>query len=500
MIISNINYRQNLFIFLSGCSSALALPPIFLFPFWIFSICALLHYISEASDVKHALKFGFLWGFGHFLFGLYWISNGPATYSQEFWWAIPLALFGIPLILALFTSLISCISWFFSKKSSFSIYFAIIWVFFEWVREWLFTGFPWNSVNYMLHFSDILIQTSALWGPYGQSLFTIFFAVSFYDLYYHASKKNFLLAILWLFFIVIYGFIKLEDNETKHEYRYYIRLVQPSTIQGQKWNYDLFIKELDKLVTLSNEPSVHKIDLVIWPESAVIVSPNHKFILDKLTEATKDNKILLTGGEIEKGRKNYTSIYAVNNSGNIISEAHKYHLVPFGEYIPLQWLWPNIKKLTPGLLDWDHGDKNSMIQIDNLKIMPLICYEGLFASEVNSRFFRDIDFFVHITNDSFYGNTTGPYQHFEQSRARAVEHNRPLLRVGSNGISAFIDKKGRVTKKINLNQIGILDDFIEIVDKDLTAYSRHGSIVVVIMTWILCIYGCFSQKRQNHTT
>jgi apolipoprotein N-acyltransferase len=493
MLVPKINSKPNLLIFITGCLSALAFPPIFLFPFWILSICILLNYIFNAQSFKSAFTIGLLWGFGHFLAGLYWVANGPATYAEEFWWAIPLALFGIPFELAFFVAFISGISWLFRQSRSFTIYFVLFWVLFEWIREWIFTGFPWNSVNYVLHFSDFLIQTSSIWGAYGQSLFVMFFSASFYDLYYNSDKRNFSLGVVWLCFIGSYGLIVLSD-EVQYS-KTYVRIVQPSTIQGQKWNYDSFMREFDKLIELSNLPSENKIDIVIWPESAVIVPTKYQFILDKFKEVTYDGKVLLTGGEVEEGGKNYTSIYAVNSNGEIISAAHKYHLVPFGEYMPLKKIFPHIKKLTPGVIDWDHGDKNSRIEINDLKILPLICYEGLFASEVSGRFFHDANFFVHITNDSFYGNSTGPYQHFEQSRARAVEHNRPLVRVGSNGISAFIDSKGRVVKKFDLNNVGVLDSFVPAFGDNVTIYSKSPWFVVVILVGFLYFYGYFARKR-----
>jgi apolipoprotein N-acyltransferase len=488
-----IKLRPPLLVFFAGCLSSLALPPVFFFPFWFFSICVLLNHILKAENFLSAFKIGFFWGFGHFLVGLYWVAYGPATYVEDFWWAVPMALFGVPCYLAFFVAFISCISWFFRHEQLFSLYFAVIWVFFEWVREWIFTGFPWNSANYILHFSEILMQTSAIWGGGGQSLFVMFLSISIYDFYYKSDERNFVLASLWFTGVAIYGVLQLKE-ETKLS-DIYVRLVQPSTVQEGKWNYSSFITELDKLINLSNLPSEHKIDLVIWPESAVIVPTKHQFILDKISQVASDGRILITGGEIEENGKFYTSIYAVNGDGNIVSRSHKYHLVPFGEYMPMRALFPNLKKLTPGFVDWDPGDKNSKIEVKELKILPLICYEALFASEVRDRFIQNADFFIHITNDSYYGNSSGPYQHFEQSRARAVEHNVPLVRVGSNGISAIIDSKGRVVKKNDLNYKGILDYFVPKNDFTITTYSSYGNLILIGLVWFLHFVARLMRKK-----
>ena len=442
--------------FAIGAISSLSLPPLFLFSFWILGICYLMNKINTSNNIQSVFKSIYLWGFGHFATSLYWIIGGPATYYEDFWWAIPFALFGLPLILAFFLASISTLTWYLRKSKFFSLSFTFIWTFFEWIKEWIFTGFPWNSVNYILHFSDVLIQTSAIWGTYGQIFITMFISTSIYDLYYKRNRITFFLSYIIIISISIYGYISLQEKTTYS--KTYVRLVQPSTIQHDKWNYQLFIDELDKLIELSNLPSENPIDLVIWPEAAVILPTKYQKILDKISSAADINKILITGGEIEEDNKLYTSIYALNHKAEIISFAHKHHLVPFGEYIPLRRFFPWVKKITPGLMDFTPGKVGTLLKVKELNIYPFICYEALFPSEIPKN--HKADFFIHITNDSYYGNTSGPYQHLEQSRARAIENNIPLLRVGSNGISAIIDNKGRILEQIPLNHIGIIDSFI----------------------------------------
>lgn len=477
-----------------GACSSLIFAPYFCLPF-MFTLSALCYQVHKSDSRKNAAIYGFVFGFGHFVTGLYWISIGVSVYIEDFWWALPFALFGLPIILACFTSLACFVSWYARNNQYYNIIFCTFWVFFEWVRSWIFTGFPWNLLGYSIAFSDTLSQIVSVISIYGIGFIIIYIAIVPYYLLVNDYNKfiiSLLTSLIIVAIIYTYGALRLDANQTQFS-DIKIRIVQPSIPQISKWDVDAFWRNLDvhiALSTLEGQP-----DLIIWSESALVVPYHYPAIKAKLLQMLGETKaILLTGGVTETNKQDsaykiYTSLYALQNNGDILFTYHKSHLVPFGEYMPLRHILP-LKKLTAGFVDYTAGNREIMhIEKLKLSIKPLICYESIFPAEVRTS--NDLaDVIVNVTNDAWYGNSSGPYQHFYISKMRAIENGIPLIRVANNGISAIIDSIGRVISKLNLNSTWVIDSALPQKISTSTIYSMFGDITAVIALLLTLLIHC----------
>ena len=176
----------------------------------------------------------------------------------------------------------------------------------------------------------------------------------------------------------------------------------------------------------------------------------------------------------------------------------KHHLVPFGEYVPLQKFLPFIEKITQGGVGFSNGDGAKTIVANNLKFSPLICYEAIFFNEIIDKNNRP-DLLVNLTNDAWFGFSTGPFQHFDMARMRAIEHGISLARVANTGISAMVDPFGRVVKKINLNDEGAID-VASIEALPPTIYEKYDQLPLILLTLLTLIFLFFDVKyfSKNH--
>lgn len=477
---------------LLGTLSGLVFAPIFFVPA-LLTLSYLCYVTQKAKDWQEAAKLGFLFGFGHFLSGMYWISIGVSVYINDFWWAIPFALFGLPLVLACFVCA-SCIGSFFARNNKYyQFIFCLYWTLFEWVRSWIFTGLPWNLIGYAFSFSDVLIQPLNIIGIYGLSFLVIFISTSFYPFFIRQFKQLKVLLItsaIILTIIIAYGNIRLNNNPTNFT-DIKVRLVQPSIPQTEKWNEEEFWHNLMMHINLSKNSK--PADLIIWSEAALVVPYDIPQVKAELLDMLNSIEAILITGGISDNKKQgeefelYTSMYALEKSGDKLFEYHKSHLVPFGEYMPLKKLLP-LKKITHGLIDYKEGS-GGLVYLEkyNLKIKPLICYESIFADFVRTN--NEIaDVIINVTNDGWYGKSSGPYQHFHISRSRAVENGLPMIRAANNGISAIIDPLGRIVTKLNLNEIDYIEGLIPMKLNSPTIFSKFGNFtLLLVIIFILLI-------------
>lgn len=484
-------FESRILLLIFGMISGLVFAPIFFTP-GLLTLSLLCHQVHITDNWKKATILGFIFGFGHFLVGMYWISIGITVYIDEFWWAIPFALFGLPIILGLCVAA-SCGVAYLAKNSNFyQFIFCISWVFFEWLRSWLFTGLPWNLLGYAFSFSDILIQVSSIVGIYGLSFIVVYISTSLYGLVtkqYNLTRILLINSLLVICVIIVYGALRLDNNPTNF-LTTKVRLVQPSITQVSKWDAESFWKNFQRHIELSAKPG--EVDIIIWSEAAMVVPFNYGPVKSGILNMLEfKNAILVTGGITENGKKGdlleiYTSLYAITPEGNQLFEYHKSHLVPFGEYMPLKSILP-LKKLTHGILDYTQGN-SALVSIDKfgITVKPLICYESIFPNFVRTSN-RFIDLIINVTNDSWYGNSSGPYQHLQISRMRSIENGVAMLRVANNGISAIIDPVGRVIQNLPLNTIGYIDGLIPSKLDAQTIYSQYGDICIFIIILLLLI-------------
>ena len=500
MILSN-----KLFSLFAGIICGLCFAPVFFLP-GIFCISLLIAQIKISQTRFEAIKFAYIFGFGFYLSSLYWISFALGVYIDQFWWVIPFALFGLPAFMAIFTSIIALICWQLRESKIYHFFFCCIWVFIEWVISWIFTGLPWALIGYAFSKWLILIQFASIFGVFGLSFVVVYIASSPYNFLFtkpNIEKMGFypriITSVIVLVFIVIYGYLRLEANPTEYT-NISARLVQPSIPQTAKWEAEEFWRNLDMHVELSKKEG--NPNLIIWSEAALTVPYHLKPVMQAILSVfANDEQILLTGGvsdnnKVDDDLELYSSLIGIDRYSTKIFEYHKAHLVPFGEYIPLKSVFSSVKKITHGMIDYVPGRMGQTIYLDklNLRFRPLICYESIFPREDIT---TNADAFINITNDGWYGNSTGPYQHFEMARMRAIENGIPLIRVANTGISGIIDSYGRIISKTQMLHSTTLDGYLPQKITNNTIYSNFAELTILLL--IAISYVILLLLKENRT-
>jgi apolipoprotein N-acyltransferase len=470
---------------IAGLFSGLIFAPIFFLP-GILAIGVIAHHSFKAKNIWSAFKLGSYFGYGHFFVGLYWVCLALFCYIDQFWWAIPLAIFGIPAALSIFVGATSASSYLFKNFKLFNVFFVIFWLLFEWFRSWVLTGFPWNLVAYSLSSSDLLIQSASVFGVFGLTVIVVYIGIGaryFIENDILGFKRHVIASFLIILAMLIFGFARLRNNPTAFT-DVTVRIVQASIPLNEKWGVSGFSDVLQKHLELSSKKSETHPQIVVWPEASISEPINAPYVLESVSSFLSPDQILLAGA-VSQDRVNgrdYVGMYGLKSGGKLDLEYRKIHLVPFGEYIPLGKYLP-IKKLTDGMLDYSPGDVDQEFTVQSLKITPIVCYEVIFPDEVRQRA-QDTDLIINIAYDTWFGKSSGPYQHYHIARMRAVENGVPLIRSANNGISAIIDPVGRVLQKTDLDSYTILDGYIpsKLINKTIYGlYSQYLMMAFLIL-------------------
>ncbi len=468
--------------FILGLLSALAFAPIFLFPILLFTFSYFLFLISCATK-KSSFLLGWWFGFGYFIAGLYWISFALLVDINSFGWLIPFAVLLIPAITAIYIGLLTLLTKILSKnKYQLLVNFICLWVLFEIIRVNILTGLPWLLLGYSLCFSDTLLQSSSVFGIYGLSFVVLCIACTPYLLLdcYKKLDLAFIITASLIFIInFAFGYFRLQ-NSTADLSNSMVRIVQANISQNLKWDHDERLNNIMKHINLTKQNN-DKIDYVIWPESAIPFPVSLQNRL-KFNDLIPKNSFLIAGGVRVNDERNPTkiwnSIFVINSNGQIIDFYDKIHLVPFGEYVPLKKFIP-ATKITHGAIDFSSGPNLKTIKVSNNlpSFAPLICYEAYFPEDIILKEHLP-DFIVNFTNDAWYGNTSGPYQHLYMTKLRAIEQGIPIIRAANTGISAIIDPYGRILKMLPLNKEGIIDLQLPKALKITTIYSKYLNTII----------------------
>ena len=490
-----------IYAFFFGSILVLCFPPYSFWPLIFPSITFLFLRSYFSTSLKEAFFIGWFFGLAFFILGLYWIFNSFIIRSDIFIYLIPFCLTILASFLALFIGFVSFLNYKFKKKILFSIiYFSVFWTLSEILRSYLFTGFPWNLIAHTwVNFTNIL-QICSIFGVYGLTFLTILFvlcvSVFFLKRKLFQKREIFFFISVYIFFasIIILGEIRLNNATTNiHDSKIY-RVVQPNINQKDKLDIKKIKKNFKKLIDLSFENKMDSLNaseklVILWPETAII---NLNYIsslpiFKKLKFKLKNGEYIISGAFKEKGYPNvlyYNSIVVINN--NLLPEFiyDKFHLVPFGEYIPFEKI---LNKFNFNLTSLQKGN-NFPQAITKYKDIPafktLICYEIIFPDKYS----KDSNFLFNFTNDAWFGNTSGPHQHFVHSIFRAIEHGAQVIRVANTGISASIDPFGRIMQKIDLNTEGKFDtkfitgnSFLNPSIILTTTYSKYGNNLILFI-------------------
>jgi apolipoprotein N-acyltransferase len=504
-------WRRYLLAFLLGALAAAALPPVDVVPLLFLSFSGLVWLAEGCRRPREAFLLGWSFGFGFFLAGLYWIAVSLFTDIAAFWWALPFAVGGLPAMLAIYTGLaLLAYHWIAPRGASRALVLAALWTAAEWLRGHLFTGLPWNLIGYAwsggFPGATAMLQTTATTGIYGLGLLTVVAAAlpaSLGDPPIGMTRAQRLVpaaaALLLLAMLGGAGAARLAAAQGGNVPNVVLRLVQPAIPQSLKWDPAVRESNFQRLLALSSSPGADHVTDIIWPEAAATYfldrDAPHR---DAIAALAPRGGLVITGTLRtdplpEPPRHVWNSLIAINGNADIVAVYDKVHLVPFGEYMPLSSILP-LKKLTAGSIDLSAGPAVHTIELPGLPAAgPLICYEVIFPGDVVDSGHRP-GWLLNVTNDAWFGFSSGPFQHFSIARTRAVEEGLPLVRAANNGISGVIDPYGRVVKRLGLDDIGVLDSVLP-ASLPPTIYSEVGDSVYLALL-VVCLLPALRKTRK----
>ena len=489
----------------SGAAGALAFEPFRFFLLLLLSYTALVLLLDGASSssrrFRDAAITGWSFGFGFFLLSHYWIGYAFLVDAEAHAWQMPFAMVLLPAGLALFFAGASALCMFVWRPGASRVFaFALAFTIAEWLRGHVLTGFPWNVPGYGWGASTAILQSVSVFGVYGLSLLTLLLGASLALL---VDRAKFLPVALAALFVALWagGEVRLANASDATVPGVRLRLVQPSTPQPEKYAPENTVRNWRRLMDLSSAPAAQAPTHIIWPEAAP------PFVLDRVPQAlaeiaalTGDSRVLMTGQVriAEEGgmRQSYNS-FAIYGGGKLLGTYDKFHLVPFGEYVPVG---PVLRTLGISEIAADTGFSSgpgprTMMVPGAPPVGPLICYEVIFPGEVTAE--PRPEWLVNVTDDSWFGPDTGPKQHLLIARVRAIEEGLPIVRAANSGISAVIDAYGRVRANLALG----LRDFI---DTDLPVaisaplFVRYGNVILLAML-LMCAVVLVWPLRSRHT-
>ena len=478
-----------------GVLAATALPPVHLLPLLIPAFVGLVWLVESSGRLRAAFAAGWWFGFGHFVAGLYWIAFALLIEPEKFAWMIPFAVLGLAAGFAAFPALATLVTAASRLRGVAGVLvLGAAWTALEWVRGWAFTGFPWNLIGTVWAVSDGVIQIAAVVGVHGLSLLTVTVAAMPAAVAGGAGRRGahaaigvfVVLGIVWAG-----GLVRLAGAADQVVTGVRLRLVQANIPQRLKWRPELRRQHVERQIHMSTQPPdpasggappTH----VIWGEAMVpFALAGSPALLSSIAGATPAKGVTIVGAlrttqDRTRPVRLWNSLYAIDPRGRVAGTYDKFHLLPFGEYVPFR-RFLKFAKVTEGRSDFAPGPGLVTLSLPGLPpVGPLICYEVIFPGKVVDRRDRP-QWLLNLTNDSWFGRSPGPHQHFAAARLRAVEEGMPLVRVANTGISAVVDAYGRTVARLELGREGVIDADLPAALEGITAYGLLGDLMVLVM-------------------
>jgi apolipoprotein N-acyltransferase len=502
--------------FLSGILLVLCYPKMdFYYIAWVALVPFLLSLYNKRP--KEAFLIGIFLGIPYFFGTLYWIYHSINHYGGIPFVLSIIIVFLLCLYLSLYTALFACLFALYNRTSHFHIPFLapFLWTALEFLRSYLFTGFPWSSIGYTQYKFLHIIQISDITGIYGVSFLVVAFNNAIAEVIIvrrrlrdmpllPLSKTIIGLVILFLLIIssLIYGQWRLTEKRDGEPLR--ASIIQGNIEQDKKWvpSYQNEVFYTYKNLTLKASSSFPSI--IIWPETSVpfYFGSDKEYTEQLINFQNHINIPLLFGSVLIKSKEDgkfylSNSALLIDRDGIVSYNYDKIHLVPFGEYIPLRKILFFIDKLVVGIGDYIHGNQYLKAKIDSKEFATIICYEVIFPGLVRKFFYKGGDFIVNITNDAWFGRTSGPYQHFSMAVFRSVENRKPLLRAANTGISGFIDSNGRILSRTGIFEQAVITKDL-LTDRTITFYSKYGDLFsyICIVISIIFLADTFGKIRR----
>jgi len=492
--------------FLLGIITSFSLPPynllllnFFTFPFFF------IFFLSNFKKNKWtSFVIGWLFGFGYFISNIYWITNA-LTFEEIFKPLIPIALLLIPLFLGLFYGLATYIFSFFSLDRNYSsiLIFALILSFIEFIRGAIFGGFPWNLIAYSWTRYTEFLQILTLVGTYSFNLFSITFFLVPTVIFFKKSLRSKIILIFFSIFLIGANFyygknLKYNYNKTESiDLDTTIKIISPGIKIDrffQNEDSSIIINELIKL----SEPGL-KSTIFVFPEgifTSIFLEDIHIYKKIFKNNFSKNHKILL-GMNSKENSKIYNSLVVLDNNLNTLAKYNKNKLVPFGEFLPFENIFSKIglKKITQGYVSFSPDNDRKILEINNLKFLPLICYEIIYSGKLNTSG-EEFSFIINISEDGWFGDSIGPQQHFSHSIFRSIEEGKNLIRSTNGGISAYIDASGDVINKIKSTDKGVIE--VKSYKKtSKTFFSTQGNKIFFYFILFYIIFIFFLKSKRS---
>jgi apolipoprotein N-acyltransferase len=491
---------------LLGALAALALPPVHAIPVLLLAIPGLLALLDASPGTLVAARRGFAFGFGHHLVGLYWITEAILLESARYWWLVPFAVPFLAAILAPFIAVACAVAPRTPPGLQRLCVLAGAWTLADVARQYVGTGFPWNPWGSVWAvpgaFGDVMLQPLAWVGTPGLTLLTVLLA-GLPALGWRAMAGGTAALLAW----AGAGWMRLAGPVPPAP-GLAVVLVQGDVPQGQKWDQAGALAIFQRYLRLTAEGMAQagpRPSIVVWPETA---SP---FLLGAdpaaramIAGAMRPARLALVGSiRFAGGRPPASfsaadlprnSLLALDPRGEIVAAYDKWHLVPFGEYGP-SWI-PFSVHVVPGQFAFGSGP--ATLSLPGVPpVAPMICYEAIFPAQVVNEADRPA-WLVNVTNDAWFGNSTGPRQHLAATRMRAVEEGLPLMRAANTGITAGFDARGHELGRLPLNTAGTL-----VLDlpgpRPPTSFARWGLVIPGLLALALVATG-FGLARRRAVT
>jgi len=464
-------------------------------------------------SLKHSFYLGLFAGLVHYLSLVYWLAHTMSAYGHlPFYVSIPvlfLLSFYLALYIALFSMVVTRLC---STPLSFLFISPLIWVSLEYIRSFLFTGFPWELMGYTQFNMLYIIQISDVFGVYGVSFCIVLSNTVAFLIYLYLMDKNWqgkrvqtkLAAGATAVFVVILGAVfvygKWRINNI-HELAVMspsskVTIVQGNIDQAIKWDPAFQKSSTMKYIHLSSLSKDLHPDLVVWPETATPFYFMHDtelsgLVLTGIREIGTDFLIGSPAFTLKNNKiEYYNSAFLVDTVGNVKGRYDKTHLVPFGEYVPMKKWLPFVSKMVEAVGDFNTGEKGQTIRWQKSNIGILICYEIIFPALSRAMVQNHASLLVNLTNDAWYGRSSAPYQHFSMAVFRAVENRRSLIRAANTGISGFIEPSGRVIETTQIFKDAVITQKVPILQVE-TLYSRFGDVFAMACLGLSVLFVLF---------
>jgi len=481
---------------LAGIAAALGHAPFGLWPVALAGFGVLAFVVAEAGSRARAAIVAWVGGTVYFAVTLSWIVEPFLVDVARHGWMAPFALILMAGGLALFWALAGWVG------AGRALLWAVALAGAEMLRGHVFTGFPWALPAYIWADTPVRMIASVV-GPYGLSLVTL--AVAALPVLLRRRDENAGglarqgVGILLLFIAVggLFGLGSIElGGGSEGEPLGVVRLVQPNAAQDEKWDPEKAQIFVDRQIAYTAAPK-DGVDLVVWPETALPYRLDRAApVLAQIASAGAGVPVV-TGINRKEAGRNHNALIVVGPNGQAGEVYDKVHLVPFGEYIPFGQMAQVLGLRSFAARDgygFSPGAEVRLIETPLGRALPLICYEAIFPG--HGRGLDRPDYLLQITNDAWFGTFSGPFQHLDQARFRAVEQGLPLIRAANTGVSAVINARGEVVQALALGEAGFLDVAVP-GKRGSTVYSRIGDIPIAV--FLLVMLSVLSVAAQGNT-